>query len=145
MSVAKPILLVDDDPYDVELTLMALEEIHLANDIKVTRDGSEALDYLFKRGPYVERAGNNPILVLLDNKMPKVDGLEVLRQIKTDPKLKTTPVVMLTSSRQDQDLLESYHLGANAYVVKPVIFTAFIEAVKRLGLFWLLTNEAPPP
>ena len=138
------ILLVEDDPYDVELTLSALGENHLGNEIVVTRDGAEALEYLYKRGAYETRAGGNPAVMLLDLKLPKVDGLEVLERIKTDPKLKMIPVVMLTSSREEQDLVRSYNSGVNAYVVKPVGFHDFVEAVRELGLFWAVINQPPP-
>jgi len=144
MSALNRILLVEDNEEDVELTMAALEELKLANEVVVTRDGVEALDYLYRRGPYGGRAEENPVVVLLDLKMPRVDGLQVLRQIKGDDALKTTPVVMLTSSREERDLVESYRLGANAYVVKPVDFEKFTEAVRELGVFWALINEAPP-
>ena len=138
------VLLVEDNPNDVELTLAALAEHHLANEVVVLRDGAEALDYLYGRGAYASRPPENPALVLLDLKMPKVDGLEVLRQMKGDEQLKTIPVVMLTSSREEKDLIESYQLGVNAYVVKPVDFPEFVEAVKQLGAFWAVVNEPPP-
>jgi CheY-like chemotaxis protein len=138
------ILLVEDDPYDVELTLSALAENYLTNEIVVARDGAEALDYLYRRGAYESRAGGNPAVMLLDLKLPKVDGLEVLEQIKTDPNLKMIPVVMLTSSREEQDLARSYSSGVNAYVVKPVGFHDFVEAVRELGLFWAVLNQPPP-
>ena len=141
---AQEILLVEDDPRDVELTLAALAEHNLANKVIVAWDGAEALDYLYRRGKYADRPVGHPAVVLLDLKMPKVDGLEVLRQVKGDPALKTIPVVVLTSSRQDQDIVESYNLGVNAYVVKPVAFDRFVEMVKPLGLFWVLINEPPP-
>ena len=143
MKKPAKILLAEDDPNDVKLTLLALDEYNLTNDVVVVRNGVEALDYLHQRGAFTDRPEGNPILVLLDNKMPKVNGLEVLGKIKSDPALKTIPVVMLTSSKEDQDIIESYNLGVNAYVVKPVIFQEFIEVVKRLGLFWILTNEPP--
>lgn len=138
------ILLVEDDEYDLELTLSALSEFHLANEIFIARDGAEALDYLYKRGTHATRNNGNPLLVLLDLKLPKVDGLEVLRQIKQDEQLKTIPVVMLTSSREEGDVISSYQHGVNAYVVKPVDFQEFIETVRRIGLFWTLTNESAP-
>ncbi len=144
MSDLKRILLAEDDPNDVELTLAALAENHLANEVVVVGDGAEALDYLRQRGKYAGRASGSPAAVLLDLKMPKVDGLEVLRQMKTDVHLRTIPVVMLTSSREERDLVESYRLGVNAYVVKPVAFQEFIDAVKNLGLFWAVINEPPP-
>lgn len=140
----KEILLVEDDPRDVELTLTTLEEHNLANKVVVARDGAEALDYLYRRGKYAERPTRHPLVVLLDLKMPKVDGLEVLRQVKGDPALKAIPIVVLTSSRQDQDIVESYNLGVNAYVVKPVDFDSFVRVVKQLCLSWILTNEPPP-
>jgi CheY-like chemotaxis protein len=141
----KRILLAEDNANDVELTTTALRENHIANDLVVVRDGAEALDYLYKRNGYANRTGQNPALVLLDLKMPKVDGIEVLRQIKSDPNLKTIPVVVLTSSREEQDLMRTYDLGVNAYVVKPVDFHEFIDAVKLLGGFWAVVNETPPP
>jgi CheY-like chemotaxis protein len=140
----KRILLAEDNANDVELTMTALHENKVLNEITVVRDGAEALDYLFKRGPYAERAGGNPALVLLDLKMPKVDGIEVLRQIKREPGLRSIPVVVLTSSREEQDLVRTYDLGVNAYVVKPVDFHEFVEAVKLLGGFWAVVNEPPP-
>jgi CheY-like chemotaxis protein len=140
----KDILLVEDDQRDVELTLAALEENHLANRVAVTCDGAEALDYLYHRGKFKMRAGGNPILILLDNKMPKVNGLEVLKTIKADEHLKLIPVVVLTSSRETPDLVEFYKHGVNAYVVKPVDFSEFMEAVKKLGVFWAAVNEPPP-
>jgi CheY-like chemotaxis protein len=140
----KKILLAEDDPKDIELTLTALEEHNLANEVVVARDGTEVLDYLYQRGQFAERPAGQPAVILLDLKMPKVDGLEVLRQIQDNPALKTIPVVVLTSSREDQDIVESYHRGVNAYVVKPVAFDDFVDVVKQLGLFWVLTNESPP-
>jgi CheY-like chemotaxis protein len=140
----KRILLVEDSPHDIELTLAALDEHKLANEVVTVRDGAEALDYLHRRGQFRGRADGNPAFVLLDLKMPKVDGLEVLRQMKNDESLKTIPVVMLTSSREERDLVESYRLGVNAYVVKPVDFQVFVEAVKELGQFWAVINEPPP-
>ena len=144
MSDLKRILLVEDDPHDVELTLTALDEHHLANEVVVVNDGAEALDYLYCRGKFKMRTRNHPAVILLDIKMPKVDGLEVLRAIKTDDNLKTIPVVILTSSREEKDLMDSYKLGVNAYVVKPVDFQQFIGAVKDLGAFWAIINEPPP-
>jgi CheY-like chemotaxis protein len=144
ISELKRILLAEDNANDVELTLTAFRENKVVNEIVVVRDGAEALDYLFKRGRYTEREGGNPALVLLDLKMPKVDGLEVLRQVKADPGLKSIPTVVLTSSREEQDLLRTYDLGVNAYVVKPVDFHEFVEAVKLLGGFWAVLNEPPP-
>lgn len=144
MNHLKRILLVEDNPKDVELTLGALEESHLANEVVVARDGAEALDYLFRRGAHAGRPDGLPAVVLLDLKMPKVDGLEVLRQMKADPKLKPVPVVMLTSSREEPDLARSYALGISAYVVKPVDFEQFVSSVKTIGCFWAVINEPPP-
>ena len=141
----KNILLVEDDPRDVELTLAALEEQHLANKVKVVENGAEALDYLYRRGKFEMRAGGDPIVVLLDNKMPKVSGLEVLRAMRAEERLKMIPVVVLTSSRETPEVVEFYKNGANAYVVKPVDFSEFMEAVKRLGIFWAAVNEPPVP
>lgn len=140
----KKILLVEDSEHDIELTISALDGNNLANKVDVARDGADALDYLFRRGAFADRPPGNPIVVLLDLKMPRVDGLEVLRQMKGSPELKSIPVVMLTSSREEQDLIRSYELGVNAYVVKPVNFTQFLESVKQLGCFWALINEPPP-
>jgi CheY-like chemotaxis protein len=144
MADLKRILLVEDNPHDVEMTLAALEENHLANEVVVVRDGAEALDYLYRRGVFKLRAPGSPAVVLLDIKLPKVDGVEVLRQIKSDPELRRAPVVMLTSSREEQDLLATYDLGVNAYVVKPVDFNEFVQALNKLGLFWAVVNEPPP-
>ena len=144
MTGLKSILLAEDNVEDVELTLEALSEYNLANDVVVARDGAEALDYLYQRGAFTMRTAGNPAVILLDIKMPKVDGLEVLRKIKADEKLKTIPVVMLTSSREEPDLAESYKLGVNAYVVKPVNFQSFVKAVKQLSVFWTILNEPPP-
>ena len=138
------ILLVEDDPKDIDLTLAALAEYHLANEVVVVRDGAEALDYLHVAGKYRSRAKENPAVVLLDLKLPKVDGLEVLREIRSDERLKLTPVVVLTSSREDRDMVASYKLGVNAYVVKPVDFHEFVNAIKELGVFWAVINEPPP-
>jgi len=138
------ILIVEDDLKDVELTLTALEEYNLANEVVVTRDGEEALDYLYCRGNFKMRAGDNPAVLLLDLKLPKVDGLEVLQQIKSDEKLRMIPVVVLTSSREEKDMVASYKLGVNAYVVKPVDFHEFVNAIKELGIFWAVINEPPP-
>ncbi len=139
------ILLAENDPRDVELTLAALEEHNLANKVLVVRDGEQALDYLYRRGEFKTRAAGNPVVVLLDLKMPKVDGLEVLKTIKADEQLKTIPIVVLTSSRETPDLVECYQHGVNAYVVKPVDFSEFMKAVKQLGIFWAAINEPPPP
>jgi DNA-binding response OmpR family regulator len=138
------ILIVEDDPKDVELTLIALEEYNLANEVVVTRDGEEALDYLYCRGNFKMRSSDNPAVLLLDLKLPKVNGLEVLQQIKSDEKLKMIPVVVLTSSREERDMVASYKLGVNAYVVKPVDFHEFVNAIKELGIFWAIVNEPPP-
>ena len=138
------ILMVEDDPKDVELTLMALEDYKLANEVVVARDGEEALDYLYCRGNFTTRTPDNPAVLLLDLKLPKVDGLEVLQQIKSDEKLRMIPVVVLTSSHEERDMVASYKLGVNAYVVKPVDFHEFINAVKELGIFWAVINEPPP-
>ena len=126
------------------MTLAALDEHNLANEVVVARDGAEALDYLYGRGKFAGHANGLPVVALLDLKMPKVDGLEVLRQIRTDPELKHMPVVMVTSSREEQDLVHSYELGVNAYVVKPVDFQKFVESVKQIGVFWAIINEPPP-
>ena len=138
------ILLVEDSPNDIELTLMALEENHLTNKVDVVRDGEQPVDYLYRSGAYEARESGDPRVMLLDLKLPKIDGLTVLERVKSDPALKKIPVVMLTSSREEVDLLKSYDLGANAYVVKPVSFLDFMEAVKELGLFWAVVNQPPP-
>jgi CheY-like chemotaxis protein len=138
------ILMVEDDPKDVELTLTALEDYNLSNEIVVTRDGEEALDYLYCRGSFRMRTSENPAVLLLDLKLPKIDGLEVLQTIKSDEKLKIIPVVVLTSSREERDMVASYKLGVNAYVVKPVDFHEFVNAIKELGVFWAIINEPPP-
>ena len=138
------ILLAEDDPRDAELTLAALEGHDLANKVAVVGDGAEALDYLYRRGKYEGRTGGDPAVVLLDNHMPKVNGLEVLKAMKTDERLKLIPVVVLTSSRETADLIEFYKHGVNAYVVKPVDFSEFMNAVKQLGIFWAVVNEPPP-
>jgi len=140
----RPILLVEDNLKDVELTLTALRHNHLANDVIVARDGGEALDYLYRRGKFESRHTGQPLVVLLDLKMPKMDGLEVLKQMKRDDNLKMLPVVMLTASREEVDLVASYQLGVNAYVVKPVGFQELIEAVRQVGMFWAVLNEPPP-
>ncbi len=144
MTELKRILLVDDSAHDVELTLAALEQNRLANEVVVVRDGEEALDYLYSRGVFKLRAQGHPAVVLLDLKLPKVDGLEVLKQIKGDSELRSIPVVMLTSSREEKDLVTSYDLGVNAYVVKPVDFHEFVDSLKELGLFWAVINQPPP-
>ena len=144
MDPLKSILLAEDNRMDVELTLEALARHNLANEVIVVNDGAEALDYLSHKGKFALRGGGNPAIVLLDLKMPKVDGLQVLRYIKDDDRLKTIPVVVLTSSREESDLVESYRLGVNAYVVKPVDFKQFVDAVSELGVFWAIINEPPP-
>jgi len=144
MLKLKKILFAEDDLNDVELTLRALEEYNIANDIEVVHDGQEALDYLYKKGKFTDRPNGNPVVIFLDIKMPKVDGLEVLKHIKSDPELKTIPVVILTSSNEEQDILRSYNLGVNAYVVKPVDFYRFSDAVEQVGVFWAILNEPPP-
>ena len=141
---AKRILLADDNPNDVELALCALEELGLAKSVAVVQDGEEALDYLFRRGAFAGREPGNPDVTILDLKMPKVNGLQVLEAVKSDPALRAVPVVMLTSSREEQDLAASYRAGANAYIVKPVDFEKFVKAVKEIGSFWAATNEPPP-
>lgn len=140
----KPILLVEDNPNDLELALIALERSQLANDVVVVRDGAEALDYLFRRKTYADRQDGNPAVLMLDLKLPKVDGLEVLDKIRNTEALRSIPVVMLTSSKEEQDLLRSYELGVNAYVVKPVDFEEFVRAIADLGIFWAVLNEPPP-
>ncbi len=144
MAPLKRILLAEDNDHDVELTLAALEEYNLANEVVIARDGVEALDYLYGRGKFAGHANGLPVVVLLDLKMPKLDGLEVLRHMRTDPALKAVPVVMITSSREEQDLIRSYELGVNAYVVKPVDFQKFVESIKQIGFFWAIINEPPP-
>ncbi|HEX8833337.1 MAG TPA: response regulator [Abditibacteriaceae bacterium] len=144
MAELKRILLVEDSPNDVELTLSALAENHLANEVVVARDGEEAMDFLYRRGIFKLRSEGNPAVVLLDLKLPKIDGLEVLEKIKADPTMRTLPVVMLTSSREEQDLVRSYNLGVNAYVVKPVEFNEFVAALREIGLFWAVINQPPP-
>lgn len=144
MSELKPILLVEDNPKDLELTLAALSRSQLANDVVVCRDGAEALDYLYRRGAHEGRDQLDPAVVVLDLKLPKVDGLEVLAQVKGDERLRALPVVMLTSSREESDLVRSYQLGVNAFVVKPVGFKEFFDAIQDLGVFWAVLNEPPP-
>jgi DNA-binding response OmpR family regulator len=144
MELLGRILMVEDDPRDVELTLTALAEYNLTNEVVVIHDGAEALDYLYRRGNFKARDNENPAVLLLDLKLPKVDGLEVLQQIKSDETLKMIPVVVLTSSREERDMVASYKLGVNAYVVKPVDFHEFVNAIKELGMFWAIINEPPP-
>lgn len=144
MTQLRPILLAEDSLRDIELVLAALKKNNFANEVVVARDGAEALDYLYRRGKFEARPASVPIVMLLDLKMPKVDGLEVLRQVKSDEKLKLIPVVMLTSSREEADLVRSYQLGVNAYVVKPVGFQQFVDAIKMTGNFWAVVNEPPP-
>jgi len=144
MEGLQRILIVEDDPRDVELSLTALEQHNLANEVIVVGDGEEALDYLYRRGKFMARATGNPAVMLLDLKLPKLDGLEVLQKVRADDALKMIPVVVLTSSREERDMVASYKLGVNAYVVKPVDFHEFVNAVKELGCFWALINEPPP-
>lgn len=140
------ILLVEDNPSDVELALHAFQQNHLSNRIQVARDGQEALEFLFSEGPYADRQNaDRPRVILLDLKLPKLDGLEVLRKIKADPRTRQIPVVMLTSSTEERDIVESYNLGVNSYIVKPVDFEQFTEAVRQLGLYWMVLNQAPQP
>jgi CheY-like chemotaxis protein len=140
----RPILLVEDNPRDLELTLAALAKCQLANEIIIARDGAEALDYIYARGDYSERPTGDPAVILLDLKLPKIDGLEVLATLKRDSNFRQIPVVMLTSSREERDLVTSYEQGVNAFVVKPVDFNAFFEAIESLGMFWAILNEPPP-
>ena len=138
------ILLVEDNPNDVELTLHALKSNHLANHVTVVRDGAEALEFIFGTGAYAHRSvENSPKVVLLDLKLPKVDGLEVLRRMKSDPRTRVIPVVILTSSREERDIVESYQLGVNSYITKPVNFEQFVDTVRQLGLYWMLLNQPP--
>jgi CheY-like chemotaxis protein len=140
----KKILLVDDSPRDTEMTINVLEQYNLANEVTTLRDGAEALDYMYRRGDFATRSDADPAVIMLDLKMPRVDGLEVLRQLKADARFRAIPIVVMTSSREDQDLNKCYELGVNAYVVKPLSFHEFIEAVKTLGAFWAVLNEIPP-
>ena len=139
----KRILLVDDSPRDTEMALDALHQYNLANEVTTLRDGAEALDYMFRRGEHATRPAADPAVILLDLKMPRVDGIEVLRQLKADPRFRRIPVVVMTSSREDQDLNKCYELGVNAYVVKPLTFHEFIESIRTLGTFWAVINEPP--
>jgi CheY-like chemotaxis protein len=143
-NTLRPILLVEDNANDLELTLAALQRCQLANPVDVVRDGAQALDYLYARGDWVGRSSGDPAVVLLDLKLPKIDGLEVLERVKNDPALKQVPIVMLTSSKEESDLVLSYQLGVNAFVVKPVDFPAFLQAIQDLGMFWGALNEPPP-
>ncbi len=140
----KPILLVEDNPKDLELALLALERSNLANEVVTVRDGAEAIDYLFRRGDFQGRPEGNPAVVLLDLKLPKIDGIEVLERVRSVDHLRSIPVVMLTTSREEKDLVRSYSLGVNAYVVKPIAFNEFIAAIQDLGVFWAVLNEPPP-
>ena len=145
METKRAILLVEDNPDDVELTLRALKQYHVKNQINVVRDGAEALDYLFTTGAYADRDTTTmPAVVILDLKLPKVDGLEVLQRMRGDKRTKLVPVVVLTSSKEEQDMINSYKFGANSYVRKPVDFTQFVEAARQLSLYWLVINEPPP-
>jgi CheY-like chemotaxis protein len=144
MTALARILIVEDDPNDLELTLTALADYNLANEVVVTRDGQQALDYLRCRGEFIARSTGNPAVMLLDLKLPKVGGLEVLQQVKSEERFKMIPVVVLTSSHEEKDVMRSYSLGVNAYVVKPVDFHQFVNAVKELGVFWAVINEPPP-
>jgi CheY-like chemotaxis protein len=144
MTEFHSILLAEDNPKDVELTLAALETHNLANDVVVVEDGAEALDYLYRRGKFKMRPNGNPAVVLLDLKMPKVDGIEVLRTLRSDESMKKIPVVILTSSKEESDIVTSYELGVSSYVVKPVNFEQFVDTVSRLGVYWALINEPPP-
>ena len=143
MEKYKTILLAEDNPKDAELTKLALEESNFLNEVVHVKDGEEALDYFYYRGKFKDRPRGYPVVAFIDLKMPKVDGLQVLKQLKSDEQLKTIPLVMLTSSREEKDLIESYKLGVNAYVVKPVDFEKFITAVKQTGVFWAIINEVP--
>ena len=142
-TVIKRILIVDDSPKDVELAIAALTEKNLANEVDVAEDGEEALDYLYKRGKFADYHKENPVVILLDIKMPKMNGIEVLAHIRSEPRFKYIPVIMVTSSREDKDLLECYRLGANSYVVKPVDIIQFIESIKAVGQYWAVINQLP--
>lgn len=145
MSALRPILLAEDNPNDVELTLTALRGLNLSNDIVVVHDGAAVMDFLQRKNNFASRPSGHPVVILLDLKMPRVDGLETLRQIRADRELSTLPIVILTSSREENDLVKGYELGANGYVVKPVDFDQFVTAVGQIGVFWALVNEPPPP
>ncbi len=140
----KKILLVEDNENDIELTLNALQDCRLSNEVEPVRDGAEALDYMYYRNKYKDREEGTPCVILLDLKMPRVDGIEVLRTLKNDANLRHVPIVMLTSSREERDLVLSYDLGVNAFVVKPVDFSQFVQAIRNLGMFWAIINEPPP-
>jgi CheY-like chemotaxis protein len=144
VSELKRILLVEDSANDVELILTSLADNHIANEVVVARDGEEALDFLYRRGLFRLRMSGNPVVVLLDLKLPKVDGLEILAQLRADPALRFVPVVVLTSSREEPDLQRCYELGTNAYVVKPIDFQEFVDVIKQIGLFWAVVNQPPP-
>lgn len=144
MNALKPILIVEDSPNDLELTIKALEKSRLANEVIVVRDGAEAIDYLFRRNEFAERPVGNPAVVLLDLKLPKIDGLEVLRMVRDDEMIGRTPIVLLTSSCEERDVIAGYKLGVNAYVVKPVAFSEFVQAIQNLGVFWAVLNQPPP-
>lgn len=144
MSALKPILIVEDNPNDLALTLNALEKSRLANEVVIARDGAEAADYLFRRGEHADRPPGNPAVVLLDLKLPKIDGLELLQMVRTNEETGRTPIVLLTSSREERDVITGYKLGVNAYVVKPVEFAEFVQAIQDLGVFWAVLNEPPP-
>ncbi|MYZ42401.1 response regulator [Schauerella aestuarii] len=143
MNDLRPILLVEDNSNDIELTLAALKQCNIANEVTVVRDGAEALDYVYRRGTHAKRPAGDPAVILLDLKLPKVDGLEVLEKLKSDPEQRQIPVVMLTSSREERDLVRSYQFGVNSFVVKPVEFTEFFEAIQSLGMFWAILNQVP--
>ncbi|RRA49964.1 response regulator [Acidipila sp. EB88] len=140
----KPILVVEDNPNDLQLTMNALERSHLANEVVIARDGAEAADYLFRRNEHADRPVGNPAVVLLDLKLPKIDGLELLKLVRENPETSRTPIVLLTSSREECDVVTGYKLGVNAYVVKPVNFSDFVRAIQDLGVFWAVLNEPPP-
>lgn len=144
MNQLKRILLAEDDPGGVELTLGALKEFNLSNNVQVVYDGEECLDYLHRRGEYADREAGNPAVLLLDLKMPKVSGLEVLEEMRAKPELAMIPVVVMTSSTEERDVVESYRLGTNAYIVKPIDVTAFVHAIREVGNFWAILNEPPP-
>jgi len=143
MNYLRPILLVEDNSNDIELTLAALKQCNIANEVTVVRDGAEALDYVYRKGTHAKRPAGDPAVILLDLKLPKVDGLEVLERLKTDPEQRQIPIVMLTSSREERDLVRSYQFGVNSFVVKPVEFSEFFEAIQSLGMFWAIINQVP--